>query len=155
MRRRFQSFVFALVAGTAGCAWMIQSRPGEVHKDVVDGWQLSGILIPIGGVKVVRIDAQQIKQSPTDADLSLFLNTSDHPIDCNSVTLLASPPVSLTKVRYQEAGAGGQSVIGRVSLAELKSASAHGLKVDWCHVVIALDDAQIGTLKEFVQMAGG
>jgi len=149
-----RSRVLALVFAT-GCATLMGGhKPGVVRKDVVDGWQLSGIMVPIGGTQVVRVDLGQIRESPQDVNVTLLLNTSDKPIDCNSITFVGSQPVSLSKVRYLAAGPSGQSASGQLPLASLAATAKQGLKLDWCNIVISLDDAQVARLQEFAQKAG-
>lgn len=149
-----RSRVLALVLAT-GCATLMGgNKPGEVRKDVVDGWQLSGIMVPIGGVQVVRMDLGQVRDSRQNVNVTLLLNHSDTPIDCNSITFVSSQPASLTKVRYLAAGPSGHSASGQLPLASLAAVAKPGLKLDWCHIVIPLDDAQVARLQEFAEKAG-
>lgn len=145
--------VLAVMLAT-GCATLMGGhKPGVVRKDVVDGWQLSGIMVPIGGTKVVRVDIGQIRATQ-DVNVTLLLNTADDPIDCTTITFVAAEPVNLTKVRVLPAGPSSQAASGQLPLASLAAAAKPGLKLDWCQLEIPLDSAQIARLQEFADKAG-
>ena len=147
-------FSFLLVAGCAGLIAGHLRRPGEVRKDGLHGWQLEQMMLPVHGEQIVRLDAKQTDKAG-DAEVSLVLNVSDKPVDCNQVTFVGAASTTLTKVRFMEVGKAGSSAIGHIAMADLKSASASpGLKINWCDLSVALDASQLGKLKEFVEMAG-
>jgi hypothetical protein len=139
-----------------GCAWLTTAHylrePGEVRNDAMEGLRLERVIVPIPGGNSVRLDAKQVKES-SDAEVTLLMNQSDKPLDCNHVTLVGMESVQLTNLRYVGSDGRHQGAIGQIPLAQLKTASTPGLKINWCDVEIPFDDAQVSKLKEFVEMA--